>query len=247
MLLSNFPQGAKSFEKWSCQVGKAAKLIDYTNYDWKQAAVDAMVLQMSNSKLREKALGENVSYEELIKLGITKEQSEKGAALLEQASGQSSRGVDEEVRRLKIENKRLKEGKQVETHGDDGELPCSRCALTTCPQGRKCPANGQKCSKCGKMNHYARACRNPIKKSQKKSRVSRRSKNVSRLTSDSEDNSDSEVSNRIIVSKLSKKKNVVAKVSINTPETPGEAADCTGVSKTLINIVLWGQHQAAWV
>ena len=45
-----------------------------------------MILQMSSSKLREKALNENVLYNELTKLGITKEQSEKGAALLEQAA-----------------------------------------------------------------------------------------------------------------------------------------------------------------
>ena len=96
MLLSNHPQGTKSFEKWSQEVSEAAKLIEYANYDWKQAAVDAMILQTSSGKLREKALSENTSYEELVKLGITKEQSEKGTSLLEQASGQAlSRGVEE--------------------------------------------------------------------------------------------------------------------------------------------------------
>ena len=118
-----------------------------------------MILQMSNSKLREKALSENVTYEELIKLGITKEQSEKGAALLEQASGHStSRNVEEEFRRLKIENRKLKEGAGDTHEGGGRDELCPRCGLTTCPQGHKCPANGQKCSKCGKMNHYARAC-----------------------------------------------------------------------------------------
>ena len=39
-----------------------------------------------------------------MKMGITKEQSEKGAAQLEKASGQSSSSnVEEEVRRLRIE------------------------------------------------------------------------------------------------------------------------------------------------
>ena len=74
ILLSSFPQGSKSFEKWSTEISEAAKLIDYTNYDWKQAAVDAMILQMTSTKLREKALAENTSYEELLKLGIAKEQ-----------------------------------------------------------------------------------------------------------------------------------------------------------------------------
>ena len=87
MLLSNFPQGDKSFEKWSQQVSEAAKMIDYKNYDWRQAAVDAMILQTSSSKLRERALQENISYDGLLKIGIAKEQSEKVAAMLETASG----------------------------------------------------------------------------------------------------------------------------------------------------------------
>ena len=45
MLLSNFPQGAKSFERWSQQMSNAARLISNDNYDWKQVAVDAMILQ----------------------------------------------------------------------------------------------------------------------------------------------------------------------------------------------------------
>ena len=53
MLLANYPQGAKSFEKWSQEICSAAKLIDYTNYDYKQAAVDAILLQTSNPQLRE--------------------------------------------------------------------------------------------------------------------------------------------------------------------------------------------------
>ena len=94
MLLSNFPQGAKSFERWSQETNNAASLISYDNYDWKQAAVDAMILQTPCPKLRERALQENTTYDSLMKLSIAKEQSAKRAALLEQASGQSSLGSD---------------------------------------------------------------------------------------------------------------------------------------------------------
>ena len=102
MLLSNFPQGSKSFEKWSQEVSNAAKLINYDNYDWQQAVVDAIILQTSNAALRERALQENAIYDQLLKMGIVKEQSAKDAALLEQASGQQSVKVkmEEEVRRL---------------------------------------------------------------------------------------------------------------------------------------------------
>ena len=145
MLLSNYPQGTKSFEKWSQEISEAAKLIDYDNYDWKQAAVDAMLLQTTSLKLREKALSENVTYDELLKIGITKEQSEKGAALLEQASGHTApRDLDEEVRRLKIENRQLK--KDVELKEVPSDNPCNRCGLPNCPQNKSCSANGKQCS-----------------------------------------------------------------------------------------------------
>ena len=83
LLLANYPQGTKSFERWSKEISNVAKLINYKNYDWKQAAVDA----------------------------------------------------------------------------------CGCCGSDKCEQGQKCPAMGQKCSNCQKMNHYAKACRSrPHKK-----------------------------------------------------------------------------------
>ena len=144
MLLSNFPQVSKSFKKWFQEVSNAAKLINYDNYDWQQVAVDAIILQTSNAALCEQALQENVTYDQLLKMSIVKEQSAKGAALLEQASGQQSVKVkvEEEVRRLQSENKQLKSKMSQQQH-----YPCGR---KKCPQGSKCPANGQKCSKCKK-------------------------------------------------------------------------------------------------
>ena len=88
LLLASFPQGTKTFDRWSKEITNAAKLTDYTNYNWKQAAVDAILLQTSSPKLRECTLQENVSCDDLLTLGIAKEQSAKDAALLEKASEQ---------------------------------------------------------------------------------------------------------------------------------------------------------------
>ena len=82
MLLTRYPQGSKTFDKWSIEVSNAARLIDYTNYDWKMAVVDAIILQTSNDKLREKALDSNVSYDRIMSLGVSKKQSEKDNAML---------------------------------------------------------------------------------------------------------------------------------------------------------------------
>ena len=77
MLLSDFPQGSKSFKKWSQEVRNAAKLINYDNYGWQEVAVDAIIPQTSNAALCEQALQENVTYDQLLKMGIVKEQSAK--------------------------------------------------------------------------------------------------------------------------------------------------------------------------
>ena len=52
---------------------------------------------------------DNVFYNELMKLGITKKQFVKGAHILEHSSGyNTTEEVIEEVRWLKMENKKLK-------------------------------------------------------------------------------------------------------------------------------------------
>ena len=187
MLLSNFPQGSKSFEKLSQEVSNATKLISYDNYDWQQAVVDAIILQTSNAALRERALQENVTYDQLLKMGIVKEQLAKGAAFLEQASGQQSVKVkmEEEVRRLQSENKQLK--------SKMSQRQCYHCGREKCPQGSKCPANGQKYSKCKKMNHFAKVCRSSSKGKKKSS--------FGQLSSADESDSE-ESSGRIVVGNL---------------------------------------------
>ena len=56
LLFANLPQSTRSFEKWSKEISNAAKLIDFAGYNWKQAAVDEMILQTSSPKLRVRKL-----------------------------------------------------------------------------------------------------------------------------------------------------------------------------------------------
>ena len=62
MLLADFSQSKKSFQKWSGEVINAARL---NNYNWQKAVVDTVILQTSMPKLFERALQDNVSYNEL--------------------------------------------------------------------------------------------------------------------------------------------------------------------------------------
>ena len=219
-LLTRYPQGKKSFEKWSMEIANAAKLIDFTGYDWKEAAVDAIVLQTSNSKLREKALQENAKYDDIMSMGIVKEQSEKGAAQLAGSDENFSR--DEEVRKLQQENRKLR--KKI-----TAPIKCGRCN-TPHVDNKKCPANGKQCDKCGKFNHLAIVCRTRLKPVRQ----------VDDQVSD--EDSEDEVLSRIIEIKKLQEPDITAQLqlSINTKnEFTVPFATDTGVRKTLINKSVW--------
>ena len=241
MLFTDFPQGSKSFERWSQEISAAAQLISYTDYDWKQATVDAILLQTTSPKLRERALQENTTYDALITMGIAKEQSAKGAALLEQASGNSTRPrmrEEEDVRWLQQDSQKWRSRDKL----------CQRCGYDSCKQGTKCAANGQKCHRCGKDNHFSKMCRN-TSKSMSQSDSSRRrtrrrpKKNVFGQLSSAEESNSEESSGRIVVGHLSSN-SISAKVKVtglakdNAGKTIRLATD-TGISKTLLNRSDW--------
>ena len=41
--------------------------------------------------------------------------------------------------------------------------PCGRCGYVHTSKQNQCPAMGQKCHKCGKINHFAKVCKNSQK------------------------------------------------------------------------------------
>ena len=95
-------QGDQTFDTWHRTVRKAAQLIDWTDYDADKATVDAILMQTSSSKLRQRAIQENLGYEELVALGISQEQATKKSERMPDAE-------KETVGRLKQENKALKQ------------------------------------------------------------------------------------------------------------------------------------------
>ena len=254
LLLADFPQGNKSFEKWSQEVANAAQLISYEDYDWKQAVVDAILLQTSSTKLRERALQENTSYEDLMRIGVAKEQSARGAALLEKASGSSSQGrtkVEEEVRRLHHENQELRS-----RVNQTAEKKCMRCGRSSCTQDSKCPANGRKCYNCGTENHFSKMCRKPRQSSARSKQNSDGPKGNQKMKfkkekkkssfgqlSSAEESGSEESSGRIVVGQLSAK-SIGAKISVSGTAKPNERREVmlatdTGISKTLLNRNDW--------
>ena len=74
-LFNGHGQGQQSFDVWHRGVYKAAQLIDWTGYDAEKAFVDAITMQTSSDKLRQKVIQENPSYTDLVRLGISMEQA----------------------------------------------------------------------------------------------------------------------------------------------------------------------------
>ena len=155
-------------------------------------------------------------------------QSAKGAALLEKSSGQLEHHHNtpaQEARRLQKENQKLKARLP--------KPPCQRCGNTKCDKGRKCPAWGQKCSACTKMNHFAKVCR-----------TANQNKRTTRWLSRADESDSEETSGRITVGKLDSK-SISVKIKIQSFQDQiasaklFELATDTGVSKTILNRNDW--------
>ena len=114
-------------------------------------AVDAIVMQTKSSKLQQKAIQDNPTYKELVKLEISQEQVRKKANALPDGGDESTRAL-QEVRKLKEELHKL--GGRL--HGGK-EKQCKRCLLARCEGGERCPAKTRKCNKCGELGHFSKS------------------------------------------------------------------------------------------
>ena len=99
-LFTGMPQGQKTFDAWHKKVYEAAKQVDWDGYDAEMAAVDAIVMQTRSTKLQQKAIQDNPSYEELVKLGISQEQAKKKADSLPDGESETTRALQMQVRKL---------------------------------------------------------------------------------------------------------------------------------------------------
>ena len=168
----------------------------------------------------------------------------KGAALLEEAGGQSSSGtqikMEEQVRRLQIENQHLKSKFGAK---QPARSNCRSCGKSNCGRGNKCPAYGQQCSRCHGFNHYARVCENSSRDNSNPRWKSKGRRNrVSKLDDGEQSDSDESLGCIETVNHLNGY-SIRAKVYINGAENGSpqviELATDTGVLKTLLNIDDW--------
>ena len=130
-------QGSQSFDSWHKEVRKAALLIDWTGYNADSATVDAIVMQTSSTKLQQRAIQENPSYDELVNLGISQEQAKKKASKLPDGEKETVSRLQSEVQRLKAKKHKKPAGAYVKKDKTDGtkKKSCERCGIWKCTGG----------------------------------------------------------------------------------------------------------------
>ena len=147
-LFREMPQKGMSFSEWWPTVKEQADRCDWRHYDEKQACRDALLYQTDDTSLQKKIIAENLSYEDTIKAGISREQ---GAKKVERINKQFS---DDRVRQLEEDVRALKAGGaggKVE-HGEKVKS-CRTCTRPNHAAG-KCPGLKVICHACNKAGHF---------------------------------------------------------------------------------------------
>jgi hypothetical protein len=187
-LFQQLPQEDRGFDPWSKEIWKQAERCDWTGYDNKAAARDAILFQTSDNKLRKKIIAENLDFDQALAWGKTHEASGKKAELMENTTGTSSK----EVRRLEEKLRRLKY---------KGPDKCQTCPRYHRP-GQTCHGLNVNCFDCRKDGHFKGApiCEGaPDKETEKKKRKKQKKKYVKRVeeSDESTETSEAESINRL--------------------------------------------------
>ena len=150
-LFMGLPQEGEAFSTWWTQIQEQADKCDFTGYDVKMAARDAILFQTSNNKLRKRVLAEDCNLEAVIKLGLAMEHSESKAGMLGKAG--SKKESDSEVRRLQDLEEEVSRLKLEQKAGKKGQV-CQTCPRGQHPEGR-CPGKkASECYSCRKAGHF---------------------------------------------------------------------------------------------
>ena len=114
---------------------------------------------------------------------------------------------------------------------------CTCCGGAAHSQGEKCRADGKICGKCNKPNHFAAVCRS-------------RTRNVQRVSDNTESDSEDEIIERIIEVKKLNSESITARMKVRNYSDGKEAdksillATDTGVRKTILNKTDWDSIKA---
>ena len=76
-LMREMPQSGRVFSEWWPKIKEQADRCVWTGYDAKMAASDSILQQCDDKKLQKRIIAENLSFENIVKMGVAMEQGTK--------------------------------------------------------------------------------------------------------------------------------------------------------------------------
>ena len=116
------------------------------------AASDALLQQCDDKKLQKRIIAENLSFKNIVKMGVAMEQGTKKVDRMNKQGKEDSVAQLEKVRALQAGGGKVH---------PPGKMSCSTCTRANHPPG-KCPGLNMECYTCHKKGHMknSKACRN---------------------------------------------------------------------------------------
>ena len=177
----------EAFDQFVIRVKKESKSCGFKCASEACTAADIMIrdqilIGTADDMLRERALAENLTLEDLIGRGESMEAA---------ASGSRKLKIKEEPKEQKVNKmqagKYSKKGRNTQNFrkDDKNQVKCKNCSSSRCKDPNKCPARKATCFDCNKSGHYkgSPACKISGSKNKKK--------NVRKTDEDSGESSDS--------------------------------------------------------
>ncbi|KAK3092635.1 hypothetical protein FSP39_005203 [Pinctada imbricata] len=158
----------ENIDTYHTRLRKLAETCEFTNVE---SEIKSQIVQScSSSRLRRRALREEMNLENLLKLARSLELSDSQASHIEKESVASSvvnklnmQGQSQSRGRGRSRGRARSRGAQNRSTGNDrrrqGGKKCFKCGYDY-PHKYSCPAIGQICKKCGGKDHFARTCKN---------------------------------------------------------------------------------------
>ena len=209
---------------------KAALLIDWMDYNTDSTTVDTIVTRTASTKLQQRAIQENSTYDEIVNLGISQEQAKKKAAKMPDVENESVNRVQSKHYKAKSKQPKTSYGKKDKTKGDGQtkKKGCEKCTIWKCKGGENCFAQGKTCNTCKKTGHFSasKLCQ------KRKIETARRIQTDSGSSSDSDDT----LCRIVTVSKIKEKEeeNTVAKIKMAAMEDNGREVSIRPITHTRV-------------
>ncbi|XP_053383702.1 uncharacterized protein LOC128549937 [Mercenaria mercenaria] len=166
-LFSNFvvnePAVDTRWKKWCHRLENLLIGLDITNEKRKRAlllhyAGEEIIQGCQSTRLRRKALKQDITLDELIQEARALELSDKHASEIEHGTGES----ENKVTKRKFKPKKI----TPNNRNKQKQRKCRNCGFEYTHK-TKCPAQGKECLYCHKKNHFESVCRSKTMKSRK--------------------------------------------------------------------------------